>query len=56
MVVISAVRSPLIWVTSIATLLITLLITTREPPSRALIGNRTEPRSPRYERVLGGHV
>ena len=33
-VVISWVVSPLIWVISIATLLITLLITTHEPPSR----------------------
>ena len=34
-VVISGVRSPLIWLISIVTLLITLLITTHEPPSRA---------------------
>ena len=33
-VVISRVLSPLIWVISIVTLLITLLITTPEPPSR----------------------
>ena len=33
-VVISGVISPLIWVISIVTLLITLLITTHEPPSR----------------------
>ena len=32
--VISGVLSPLIWVISIATLLITPLITTHEPPSR----------------------
>ena len=32
-VVISGVISPLIWVISIATLLITLLMTTHEPPS-----------------------
>ena len=32
-VVISRVISPLIWVISIVTLLITLLITTHEPPS-----------------------
>ena len=32
-VVISAVRSPLIWVVSIVTLLITALTTTHEPPS-----------------------
>ena len=34
-VVISGVTSPLIWVVTIVTLLITLLITTHEPPSRA---------------------
>ena len=34
--VISGVLSPLIWVISIVTLLITLSITTREPPSKAL--------------------
>ena len=33
-VVMSRVISPLIWVISIVTLLITLLITTHEPPSR----------------------
>ena len=33
-VVISGVRSPLIWVISIVTLLRTLLITTHEPPSK----------------------
>ena len=33
-VVISGVRSPLIWVITMVTLLITLLITTPEPPSR----------------------
>ena len=33
-VVISGVISPLIWLISIVTLLITLLITTHEPPSR----------------------
>ena len=33
-VVISGVISPLIWVISIVTLLITPLITTHEPPSR----------------------
>ena len=33
-IVISRVISPLIWVISIVTLLITLLITTHEPPSR----------------------
>ena len=33
-VVISGVISPLIWVLSIVPLLITLLITTHEPPSR----------------------
>ena len=32
-VLISGVISPLIWVTSIVTLLLTLLITTHEPPS-----------------------
>ena len=32
-VVISGVRSPLIWVISIVTLLITLLVATHEPPS-----------------------
>ena len=35
-VVISGVISPLIWVTSIVTLLITPLIPTHEPPSRVL--------------------
>ena len=35
-VVISSVISPLIWVISIVTLLITLLVTTHEPPSRGL--------------------
>ena len=34
-VVISRVISPLIWVITIVTLLITPLITTHEPPSRA---------------------
>ena len=33
-VVISGVTSPLTWVISIVTLLITLLITSHEPPSR----------------------
>ena len=33
-VVISGVRSPLVWVITIVTRLITLLITTHEPPSR----------------------
>ena len=37
-VVISGVISPLLWVISIVTLLITLLITTHEPPSRGLTG------------------
>ena len=36
-VVISRVRSPLIWVISIVALLITLLITTHEPPSGWLL-------------------
>ena len=36
-VVISRAISPLIWVISIVTLLITLLITSREPPSRMLM-------------------
>ena len=36
-VVISGVVNPLIWVISIATLLITLLITTHEPPSRGCV-------------------
>ena len=36
MVVVSRVISPLIWVISIVTLLITTLITTHEPPSKAL--------------------
>ena len=35
-VVISGVVSPLVWVISIVTLHITLLITTHEPPSRCL--------------------
>ena len=35
-IVISGVISPLIWVTIIVILLITLLITTHEPPSRGL--------------------
>ena len=35
-VVISGVISPLIWVITIVILLITLLITTHEPPSRGL--------------------
>ena len=35
-VVISGVISPLVWVVSIVTLLITLLITTHEPPSMNL--------------------
>ena len=35
-VVISGVISPLIWVISIVTLLITLVITTHEPPSSRL--------------------
>ena len=35
-VVISGIISPLIWVISIVILLITLLITTHEPPSRVL--------------------
>ena len=36
MVAISAVRSPLIWVISIVTLLITLLMTAHDPPSSYL--------------------
>ena len=36
-VVISGVISPLTWVTSTVTLLITLLITTHEPPSKGCI-------------------
>ena len=35
-VAISGVKSPLIWVTSIVTLLITLLISTHEPPSSVI--------------------
>ena len=35
-VVISGVKSPRIWVKSIVTLIITLLITTHEPPSRGV--------------------
>ena len=34
---ISGVISPLIWVMSIVTLLISLLITTHEPPSRSTV-------------------
>ena len=50
-VVISRVICPLIWVMNIATLLITALITTREPPSRASgLGNqgltKTSPTEP----------
>ena len=40
-VVISGVISPLIWVISIVTLLITLVITTHEPPSRGVSGQRS---------------
>ena len=36
-VVVSGVTSPVIWVMSIVTLRITLLITTHEPPSRHLL-------------------
>ena len=36
LVVISGLISPLIWVISIVTLLVTLLITTHEPPSRGV--------------------
>ena len=39
-VVISGVISPLTWVTTIATLLITPLITTHEPPSRSSFRHR----------------
>ena len=39
-VVISGVIRPLVWVISIETLLITLLITTHEPPNRILWGSR----------------
>ena len=38
MVVISGVISPLVWVITIVTLLITPLITTHEPPSKGLGG------------------
>ena len=39
-VVISGTISPLIWVRSIVTLLITLLITTHEPPSSVISSRR----------------
>ena len=44
-VVISEIESPLTWVISIVTLLITLLITTNEPPSRVFQAPQRQARS-----------
>ena len=55
-VVISRVISPLIWVISIVTLLITLLITTHEPPSWCVRAFRKSCRDTHHEGDSRVHI